>query len=386
MINFEFKNPTKIHFGKNLISKITNEIPANAKILMLYGSGSIKKNGIYEQVKTALQSFDVIEFGGIPANPEYDVLLKALAVIKAEKITYLLAVGGGSVIDGTKFLASAALYEGSNPWDILEKSIRTEVGMPFGVVLTLPATGSEMNSGSVISRHETNQKLGMGGPGLFPQFSILDPQVISSIPANQIANGLVDAFTHVLEQYMTYPIGAMLQDRISESIMQNLIEVAPKILNNSSDYDAQCEFMWSCTMALNGLIQKGVPTDWVIHAIGHELTVLFGIDHAQTLAIIAPSHYRYNFENKKEKLAQYAARVWNITEGTIDEKANLAIEKTEAFFHSVGIKTHLSEYTDKYNDAAPFIFNSFTSRGMLKIGERQNITPSDVLKIVEMSY
>ncbi|MFZ4797957.1 MAG: iron-containing alcohol dehydrogenase [Bacteroidia bacterium] len=386
MINFEFKNPTKIHFGKGLIEKIATEIPTNAKVLMLYGGGSIKKNGIYEQVKNALQSFEVVEFGGIPANPEYAILLKALTVIKEEKITYLLAVGGGSVIDGTKFLASAALYEGNNPWDILEKGIRTEIGMPFGVVLTLPATGSEMNSGSVISRHETNQKLGMGGPGLFPQFSILDPQVISSIPANQIANGIVDAFTHVLEQYMTYPTGAMLQDRISESIMQNLIEVAPQILKNPSDYNAQCEFMWSCTMALNGLIQKGVPTDWTVHAIGHELTVLFGIDHAQTLAIIAPSHYRYNFENKKEKLAQYASRVWNVTEGTLEEKAKAAIDKTEAFFQSVGIKTHLSEYTNKYKEAAPFIFKTFTARGMNKLGERQNITPSDVVKIVEMSY
>lgn len=386
MINFEFKNPTKIHFGKGLIEKIAIEIPANAKVLMLYGGGSIKKNGIYEQVKKALQLFDVVEFGGIPANPEYEVLLNALAVIKKEKITYLLAVGGGSVIDGTKFLASAALYEGNNPWDILEKGIRTEVGMPFGVVLTLPATGSEMNSGSVISRHETNQKLGMGGPGLFPQFSILDPQVISSIPANQIANGIVDAFTHVLEQYMTYPTGAMLQDRISESIMQNLIEIAPQILKNPSEYNAQCEFMWSCTMALNGLIQKGVPTDWTVHAIGHELTVLFGIDHAQTLAIIAPNHYRYNFENKKEKLAQYATRVWNITEGTLEEKAKAAINKTETFFQSVGIKTHLSEYTYKYKEAAPFIFKTFTARGMNTLGERQNITPTDVVKIVEMSY
>jgi NADP-dependent alcohol dehydrogenase len=243
-----------------------------------------------------------------------------------------------------------------------------------------------MNSGSVISRHETKQKLGMGGPGLFPQFSILDPQVISSIPANQIANGIVDAFTHVLEQYMTYPTGAMLQDRLSESIMQNLIEVAPLILKNPSDYNAQCECMWSCTMALNGLIQKGVPTDWAVHAIGHELTVLFGIDHAQTLAIIAPCHYRYNFENKKEKLAQYATRVWNVSEGTIEEKAKIAIEKTEAFFQSVGIKTHLSEYTEKYKEAAPFIFKTFTARGMMGIGERQNITPADVVKIVEMSY
>lgn len=386
MLNFEFKNPTKIHFGKGLIAKIAVEIPANAKVMMLYGGGSIKTNGIYEQVKSALKNFEVIEFGGIPANPEYDVLMKALDIIKSENINYLLAVGGGSVIDGTKFLSSAALYQGQNPWDILQKGIRTEVGMPFGVVLTLPATGSEMNSGAVISRAETKQKLGMGGPGLFPQFSILDPQVIASIPPRQIANGIVDAYTHVLEQYMTCPIGALLQDRISESIMQTLMEIAPSIMKNPADYDTACEFMWSCTMALNGLIQKGVPTDWTVHAIGHELTVLYGIDHARTLAIIAPSHYRYNFESKKEKLAQYAERIWKIYEGTREEKAHAAINKMEAFFHSLGIETKLSTYSENYKDAAPFIFKTFTERGMMGIGEHKNISPDDVVKIVEMSY
>ncbi len=386
MLNFEFKNPTKILFGKGLIEKVTSEIPANAKVLMLYGGGSIMKNGIYEQVKSALKNFEVVEFGGIPANPEYAVLLNALDIIKNQNITYLLAVGGGSVIDGTKFLSSAALYTGTNTWDILQKGIRTEVGMPFGVVLTLPATGSEMNSGAVISRAETKEKFGMGGPGLFPQFSILDPSVIASIPQRQIANGIVDAFTHVLEQYMTYPIGANLQDRIAESIMQNLIEVAPEIMNDNTNYNAQCEFMWSCTMALNGLIQKGVPTDWSIHAIGHELTALFGIDHARTLAIIMSSHYTFNFESKKEKLAQFATRVWHINEGSIDEKAKLAITKTEAFFHSLGIHTKLSEYTENYKEAAPFIFKNFTARGMQGLGEHKNITPTDVVKIVEMSY
>ena len=386
MLNFEFKNPTKIHFGKGLIAKIADEIPADAKVMMLYGGGSIKTNGIYEQVKAALKNFEVIEFGGIPANPEYDVLIKALNIIKSEKINYLLAVGGGSVIDGTKFLSSAALYNGENPWDILQKGIRTEVGMPFGVVLTLPATGSEMNSGAVISRAENKQKLGMGGPGLFPQFSILDPQVVASIPPRQIANGIVDAYTHVLEQYMTYPIGALLQDRISESIMQTLMEIAPSIMKNPAEYDTACEFMWSCTMALNGLIQKGVPTDWTVHAIGHELTVLYGIDHARTLAIIAPSHYRYNFESKKEKLAQYAERVWKINEGTTEEKAYAAINKMEAFFHSLGMETKLSKYSENYRDAAPFIFKTFTERGMMGIGEHKNISPDDVVKIVEMSY
>jgi NADP-dependent alcohol dehydrogenase len=302
MNNFEFKNPTKIIFGKDTIKKIESEIPANAKILMLYGGGSIKKNGIYNQVTKALSNFDVIEFGGIPANPEYDTLMKALKVIKDENISYLLAVGGGSVIDGTKFLSAAAVYEGDIPWDILTKNVRTQKGMPFGTVLTLPATGSEMNSGAVITRAETKEKLAMGGPGLFPEFSVLDPQVITSIPERQLVNGITDAFTHVLEQYMTYPIEASLQDRFAESIMQTLIEVAPKVIKDPTDYKPAADFMWSCTMALNGLIQKGVPGDWAVHMMGHELTALFGIDHARTLAIVAPSHYEYNFEAKKRKI------------------------------------------------------------------------------------
>lgn len=386
MNNFEFKNPTKIIFGKGEIEKLSTEIPKNAKVLLLYGGGSIKKNGIYEQVITALNSFKVVEFGGIPANPEYSVLIKALKLIKDENITYLLAVGGGSVIDGTKFLSSAALYDGDTPWDILSKNIRTEKGMPFGTVLTLPATGSEMNSGAVITRVETKEKLGMGGPGLFPQFSILDPQVIKSIPKRQLVNGLTDAFTHVLEQYMTYPAGAHLQDRFSESILQTLIEVAPQILKDPTNHTAASNFMWSCTMALNGLIQKGVPTDWAVHAIGHELTALFGIDHARTLAIIAPSHYTYNFDTKKEKLAQYAERVWQITEGTLEDKAKAGINKTEDFFNNLGIATKLSEYTEDYNNTAQLISKRFTQRGWVALGEHKSLTPNDVEKIVEMAY
>lgn len=386
MNNFDFKNPTKILFGKNQIENISKEIPENAKVLLLYGGGSIKKNGVYEQVKNALLNFEVLEFGGIPANPEYAVLMDALKVIKEEQITFLLAVGGGSVIDGTKFLSSAALYTGEDPWEILTKSIPTQKGMPFGTVLTLPATGSEMNSGSVITRKETKEKLVMGGPGLFPVFSILDPEVVKSIPQRQIANGLADAYTHVLEQYMTYPVNALLQDRFAESILQTLIEVAPKILKDTSDYNAAANFMWSCTMALNGLIQKGVPTDWAVHMMGHELTALFGIDHARTLAIIAESHYTYNLETKKEKLAQYAERVWNVTGGTLEEKALAGIKKTTEFFHSLGIDTKLSEYTEDYKGTAEIISKRFTDRGWKGLGEHGKVTPSDVEKIVEMSY
>ncbi|WP_256009632.1 iron-containing alcohol dehydrogenase [Desertivirga xinjiangensis] len=386
MLNFEFKNPTKIIFGKDRIEELPKEIPANAKILMLYGGGSIKLNGIYEQVKEALKDFEVLEFGGIPANPEYEILLKALKIIKEQGVTYLLAVGGGSVIDGTKFLSSAALYKGDDPWEILSKAIRTEKGMPFGTVLTIPATGSEMNSGAVITRAETREKLGMGGPGLFPEFSILDPQVVKTLPERQLANGITDAFTHVLEQYMTYPAGAQLQDRFAESIMQTLIELSPKILKDPSDYEAASNFMWCCTMALNGLIQKGVPTDWAVHAMGHELTAIYGIDHARTLAIVAPSHYRYNFSSKKEKLAQYAERVWNVTEGSVEEKAKAGIDKTEAFFHSLNIATSLSEYTENYEGTAAVIAKRFTERGWKGLGERKSLSPSDVEKIIEMSY
>lgn len=386
MLNFEFRNPTKIIFGKGQIEKLSQEIPAHAKVLLLFGGGSIKKNGIYEQVKNALKGYTVVEFGGIPANPEYEVLMQALETIKTQNIDFLLAVGGGSVIDGTKFLSSASLYTGDNPWDILTKNIRTDKGLPFGTVLTLPATGSEMNSGAVITRASTKEKFAMGGPGLFPEFSILDPEVVKSIPKRQLVNGITDAFTHVLEQYMTYPDQAFLQDRFAESIMQTLIEIAPRILKDPADYEAAANFMWCCTMALNGLIQKGVPTDWAIHAMGHELTALFGIDHARTLAIIAPNHYRFTFESKKEKLAQYASRIWGIAGGTIEEKAHAAIAKTEDFFHSLEIKTTLSEYTDQYEGTAELIETRFTERGWLGLGEHKNLKPADVKKIVTMSY
>ncbi len=387
MNNFQYKNPTKILFGKGQIENITTEIPENSKVLMLFGGGSIKTNGVYEQVSKALSKFEVIEFGGIPANPEYEVLLEALDIIKAEKINFLLlAVGGGSVIDGTKFLSAAALFDGETPWDILSKNIRTLKGMPFGTVLTLPATGSEMNSGAVITRAETKEKFAMGGPGLFPQFSILDPEVVKSIPQRQIANGLADAFTHVLEQYMTYSVDAKIQDRFAESILQTLIEVAPAILKDTSDYKAASNFMWSCTMALNGLIQQGVPSDWAVHMMGHELTALFGIDHARTLAIIAESHYKVNFDDKKDKLAQYAERVWNVTEGTKEEKAKAGIEKTTEFFQSLGIKTKLSEYTSAYKGTAQIISKRFKERGWKGLGEHGKVTPEAVEQIVEMSY
>ena len=386
MNNFEYKNPTKILFGKGKIEKLSQEVSKQYNILLLYGGGSIKKNGVYNQVMNALSEHKVVEFGGIPPNPEYSVLMEALKVIKEEKIDFLLAVGGGSVIDGTKFLSAAALFDGEEPWDIMTKRAPINKGIPFGTVLTLPATGSEMNSGFVINREETKEKLSAGGDAFYPQFSILDPEVVKSIPQRQIANGIADAYTHVLEQYMTYPMGGLLQDRFAEGILQTLIEIAPVVMKDSSDYKAASNFMWSCTMALNGLISKGVPEDWATHMMGHELTALFGIDHARTLAILAPNHFLYNFEAKKAKLAQYAERVWNVTEGDEDQKAKVGIKKTEEFFHSLGIKTKLSEYTDNYEGVAEEIAKRFTDRGWLGLGENRSLTPEDVKKIVEMSY
>ena len=387
MNNFDLYNPVNYVFGKGQIAKLSELTPKNTKILIAYGGGSIFKNGVYDQVKAALDGYEILEFGGIEPNPKYETLMKAVEIIRTEKIEFILAVGGGSVIDGVKFISAAVNYEGDAA-DILRKKILFKEGsnvIPFGTVLTLPATGSEMNSGAVVTINATQEKLTLGGSALFPKFSIVDPTVIVSLPKRQLQNGVVDAFTHVMEQYLTYPHDAYLQDRFSESILQTLIEIGPEVVENPSDYKLASNFVWSATMALNGLIQKGVPSDWATHMIGHELTALYEIDHARTLAIIAPSLYRVMFENKKDKLAQYGKRVWNLT-GSTDEIAEKAIEKTVAFFHTMGMKTKLSENAENYEKTADFIVNRFEERGWKALGEKQNITLEKVREIVEMSY
>ena len=386
MLNFEFYNPVNLVFGKGQIAKLSKLVPKGAKILLAYGGGSIFKNGVYNQVTEALKGYDITEFGGIEPNPRFETLMKAVEVIKEKQLDFILAVGGGSVIDGVKFIAAAAKFEG-NPIDILQKRIRIEDNaLPFGTVLTLPATGSEMNSGSVITINKTQEKLSFGGPAVFPQFSVCDPTVVASLPKRQLQNGVVDAYTHVLEQYLTYPHDAILQDRIAEGILQTLIEIGPGVAEDPTDYKLASNFMWSCTMALNGLIQKGVPTDWATHMIGHELTALYEIDHARTLAIIGPNLYRVLFDTKKEKLAQYGKRVLNITSDNIDDAATQAIEKTVAFFHAMGMNTKISDYTQDYEKTADFIVKRFEERGWKALGERQNVTPEKVKAIVELSY
>ncbi len=387
MLNFELYNPVKLIFGKGEIEKLSTLIPKESKVLVAYGGGSIFKNGIYDQVKTALHGFDVVEFGGIEANPYYETLMKAVEIIREQKIDFILAVGGGSVIDGVKFISAAVHFQG-NPMDILHQRILFKEGadvVPFGTVLTLPATGSEMNSGSVISIKATQEKRDFGGSAMFPKFSICDPTVIASLPKRQSQNGVIDAYVHVLEQYLTYPHKGYLQDRIAESILQTLIEVGPQVVENPTDYTLASNFMWSCTMALNGLIQKGVPSDWATHMIGHELTALYNIDHARTLAIIGPNLFRVLFETKKEKLAQYGKRVFQLT-GTEEEIARQAIEATVAFYHTMGMKTKISENAANIENTADFIVNRFEERGWKALGERQNLTLDKLREIVELSY
>lgn len=387
MLNFELYNPTNLVFGKGQIEKLSTLVPQGAKILLAYGGGSIFKNGIHEQVINNLKDFEIVEFGGIEPNPHFETLMKAVDVIKEQNIDFILAVGGGSVIDGVKFISAAVHFEG-NPMEILQKRLLIKdlsKVVPFGTVLTLPATGSEMNSGSVVTIQATQEKLAFGGSALFPKFSICDPTVIQSLPKRQLQNGVVDAYTHVLEQYLTYPHEGFLQDRIAESILQTLIQVGPEVAENPSDYALASNFMWSCTMALNGLIQKGVPSDWATHMIGHELTALYGIDHARTLAVVGPNLYRVMFETKKGKLAQYGKRIFNLT-GTDDEIANEAINKTVAFFHTMGMDTKLSDYTKEYDNTADFIVDRFKERGWLGLGEKQLVTLEKVKAIVELSY
>lgn len=392
MLDFELYNPVNYVFGKGQINKLKDLVPADTKVLIAYGGGSIFKNGVYEQVKMALETQfsnnSIVEFGGIEPNPRYETLMKAVAIIRKEKIGFILAVGGGSVIDGVKFISAAVNYEGDAA-DILRKRILfkdVSKVIPFGTVLTLPATGSEMNSGAVVTIEATQEKLTLGGSALFPVFSVVDPTVITSLPKRQLQNGVVDAFTHVMEQYLTYSHDAMLQDRIAEGILQTLIEIGPDVVENPNDYKLASNFVWSATMALNGLIQKGVPSDWATHMIGHELTALYEIDHARTLAIIGPNLYRVMFETKKDKLAQYGKRVWNISGNSTEEIAEKAIEKTVEFFHTMGMKTKISENTINYEKTADFIVNRFEERGWKAMGEKQNITPDKVRTIVEMSY
>ena len=385
MRNFEFYNPVRICFGKGEIVQLSKLVPKGANILLTYGGGSIKKNGVYDQVMAALKGFKIIEFSGIEANPHYETLMKGVALVKEHKIDFLLAVGGGSVLDGTKFIAAAALWEGADPWEILSRrsEMHVEKALPIGTVLTLPATGSEMNGNSVVTRWETHDKLAFDSEHVMPKFSILDPEVVFSLPQIQVANGIVDAFIHVMEQYLTFPVNAPIQDRFAESVLKTLIEEGPKVLADRKNYDAAANFMWAATMALNGLIGVGVPQDWAAHMIGHELTAFHGIDHGQTLCIVLPGIMKLKRENKTEKILQYGERVWKITEGTVDQRIDATIQKTVEFFESVGIKTKLADYGIG-SEIINKVVDRFVKRGIKAIGERGDLTTENIAQILEL--
>ena len=371
-MEFSFVNPTKIIFGQGQIANIQHEIPQSAKVLVIYGGGSIKQNGIYQQVTDALNEHQVFEFSGIEPNPSYETAMRAVAKIKEHNIDYLLAVGGGSVIDGTKFIAAAAKFDGE-PWDILAKAAEVTDALPIGVVLTLPATGSESNSYSVVSKLDTNDKLPFASEKVQPKFAVLDAQVTKTLPERQLANGVVDAFVHVMEQYLTFDHGAKVQDRFAEGLLHTLIEDGPRVFAEPDNMMVRENLMWSATMALNGLIGAGVPQDWSTHMLGHEVTALYGLDHAQTLAIVLPRMMNAMRQQKEAKFLQYAERIWGITEQDKNLAIDQAIEKTEAFFHSVNMPTRLSDYQldEKVADA---VVEQLERHDMTELGESQQVT------------
>jgi NADP-dependent alcohol dehydrogenase len=381
MQDFTYRNPTRIVFGKGTIARLKELISPEERVLITCGGGSIRKNGVYDQVQQALSRRDLLEFGGIQPNPLYETLMKAVKLVKQGRVTFLLAVGGGSVLDGTKFIAAAARFDGLDPWDILAKGAPVKAALPLGTVLTLPATGSESNGFAVISRQETGEKLAFGSEACYPQFAILDPAVTLSLPPSQVRNGIVDGFMHVLEQYITYRVNAPLQDRQAEAILKTLVEEGPKTLANSQDYDARANLVWSATQALNGWLGQGVPQDWSTHMIGHELTAFFGIAHAESLAIVMPSLFRHQMTRKRAKLAQFARRVWDVNEADDSKAAEIALARTEDFFHSLGMKTRLADYGIPAREAAARISARFRERG-LKLGEHQAIDAGAAAEIL----
>lgn len=386
MQNFDFYNPTQVLFGKGQIANLRKLLPAEGKIMLLYGGGSIKKNGVYEQVMQALEGREVLSFGGIEANPTYETLMQAVQQIRAEKVSFLLAVGGGSVIDGVKFVAAAAQFpDGQDPWLILEKwGNNVQSALPFGCVLTLAATGSETNCASVITRAATRAKRSFMSRLVFPKFAVLDPCTTYSLPQQQVGNGVVDSFVHVIEQYLTVPCDAPVQERIAEGLLLTLIEEGPKVLREPENYAVRANLMWAASMALNGQVGIGVVQDWATHMVGHELTALYGLDHAQTLAVVLPSMLRLRAEQKKAKLLQYAARVWQVQDGSEEERIERAIALTEAFFRQMGVKTRLSEYGLGL-EAIDGVVAALIEHKMHALGEQRDVSPDKVREVLQMS-
>ncbi|MBC7008281.1 iron-containing alcohol dehydrogenase [Pseudoalteromonas sp. BZK2] len=383
MLNFIYKNQTEILFGKGQMSEITSRLPENAKVLLLFGGGSIKKNGVYDQAMSALADVDVIEFGGVEPNPTYETLMQAVASAKEHNVNFILAVGGGSVIDGAKFVAAAYNFAGE-PWDILVKGAEFSNPLPIGAVLTLPATGSESNGNSVVTKKETSQKRAFSSPSVQPVFAVLDPEYTFSLPERQVSNGVVDAFVHVIEQYLTYPVNAPLQDRFAEGILQTLISEGPKALSEPQNYDVRANVMWSATMALNGLIGQGVPQDWSTHMIGHELTALYNLDHAQTLAIVLPALMHVQKEQKSIKIQQLGERVFGFNYSDEAEQIDKTIKAVQDFFEAMAVKTRLADY-DFDEQAIDAVVNNLEKNELTTLGEHGDIDLAKVKQILALA-
>ena len=371
--NFKFYNPVNIIFGKDRIGELSKVIPKESKVLILYGGGSVKRFGTFDRVVQALEGYEYGEFGGIEANPTYGTCMEAVKLIKDEGYDFLLAVGGGSVIDGTKFIAAAAEFD-SDPKNIfgggIGKKERVQSALPFGTILTLPATASEMNANAVINFTEEQAKISFFSPHVYPKFSILEPELTYSLPKRQLANGVSDAFVHTIENYLTYPVGGLIQDEFSEGVLRTLIEIGPDVVDEDNhDYNTRANFMWAASVALNGWLSVGVPGDWSTHALGHELTVLNGTDHARSLTAVLPATMHVRRNEKHDKLVQYAEKVFGVTEGTDEEKIDAAIQKTVDFFKSIDMPTSLSEVDVKESDI-DFLVDQLVKHEKINISER----------------
>jgi len=380
-MEFSYLNATQIHFGKGKIKSITQSIPSDKKVLIIYGGGSIKSNGVYQQVIDALANHTCLEFSGVEPNPTMETLDKAVSIAKSESIQYILAVGGGSVIDGAKYVAAASLYDGPG-WDILLGNHSVNEAIPLGAVLTLPATGSESNSGAVITKAETHDKLPFFSPAVQPKFAVMDPDVMKSLPERQLINGLVDAWVHTCEQYITQPAGALVQDGYAETLLKSLITLANQYSERDND-SWRANLMWTANQALNGLIGLGVPQDWATHMIGHELTALHGVDHGRSLAIIQPSLLRNQIEVKRAKLEQMGVNVFGL-----EKSANLAEEtiiEIERFYHSLNVDTQLKDYDGNKQQVIDNILQQLKTHGMVKLGENQAITLEKSHEILELA-
>jgi len=383
MQDFTYCNPVKIVFGKGTIAKLSELIGPKEKILLTYGGGSIKKNGVYRQVKAALKKRKVFEFGGIEPNPAYETCIKAVQLGRKKKIDFILAVGGGSVLDGSKFIAAAIPYKGKNLWEILKTHGQTvKSAVPLGTVLTLPATGSEMNTFAVISRTGTTEKLAFGSPYVYPKFSVLDPQTTYSLPKIQLRNGIVDTFIHVAEQYATVDLNTPLQDGYAETIFKTLVDIAPAVMSGKKDYRTRATFVWCSTQALCGLLSCGIMGDWSTHMIGHELTAFFGLAHAETLAIVMPAVWKYKISSKADKLAKMAQNVWGIKRGSKKQRAAAAIDRTVKFFHSINMPTSLKDYGITQKDTQKVV-DRFAQRCDI-LGEHGDIDAKAVRKILKL--